>query len=79
MRSAILPLPAFILRLALGQMAEELLLGGQKILPRRAQESGYRFRYPGLETALRQILGAEPMFNETGPKRHSKATEAMKQ
>jgi len=78
-RPAVLPLPASIVRLALGQMAEELLLGARKILPRRAEESGYRFRYPGLDTALRQILGAEPMFNETGPKRHSKATEAMKQ
>ena len=60
-------------------MAEELLLGAQEILPRRAEDSGYRFRYPGLETALRQILGAEPMPHRRDPKPQSKATKAMKQ
>ena len=55
-RPAVLPLPARGLRLALGKMAEELLLGGQCILPKRAQELGYRFRHPELESALKDLL-----------------------
>ena len=55
-RPAVLPLPSRALRFALGEMAEELLLGGQCILPKRAQELGYRFRHPELEGALKDIL-----------------------
>ena len=55
-RPALLPPPSRALRLALGEMAEELLLGGQCILPKRAQELGYRFRHPELEGVLRDIL-----------------------
>ncbi|MDJ0942988.1 MAG: TIGR01777 family oxidoreductase [Kiloniellales bacterium] len=55
-RPAVLPLPARALRFALGEMAEELLLGGQRILPKRAEELGYRFRHPELEGALKDIL-----------------------
>lgn len=55
-RPARLPAPAFALRLALGEMAEELLLAGQKAVPKNALESGYRFRYPELEAALKACL-----------------------
>jgi NAD dependent epimerase/dehydratase family enzyme len=34
----------------------KLLLEGQRALPRRLEEAGYRFRYPGLETALRDLV-----------------------
>jgi uncharacterized protein (TIGR01777 family) len=52
-RPAILPTPAFALRLALGsEMAEEMLLSGQRVLPRRATEEGFEFAYPELDTAL---------------------------
>jgi uncharacterized protein len=57
-RPALLPLPAFALRLALGRMlADELLLGGQRVLPQQAQETGYQFLYPSLAAALREIVG----------------------
>ena len=44
--------PAFMLRLALGEMAE-MLLTGQRVVPRVAQTHGYRWRYPELGGALR--------------------------
>lgn len=50
-RPAIFVAPAWLLKIMLGQRAY-LLLGGQRVLPRRAEELGYRFQYPDLETAL---------------------------
>ena len=47
--------PAFALRLALGEMADALVLGGQRVLPDVAQRHGFVFRYPTLEAALRDI------------------------
>ena len=47
--------PAFALRIALGEMADALVLGGQRVLPEVAQERGFAFRYPTLESALREI------------------------
>jgi uncharacterized protein len=56
-RPALLPVPAFLLRLALGQMAEELLLGGQRVLPKKAEETGYQFLYPTIGEALKEVVG----------------------
>ena len=56
-RPTIFPMPAFAARLAFGEMADHLLLTGQKVLPRRLLETGYRFRHPSLEEALRHLLG----------------------
>jgi uncharacterized protein (TIGR01777 family) len=47
--------PAFALRIALGEMADALVLGGQRVLPGVAQRHGFIFRYPTLEPALRNI------------------------
>jgi len=55
-RPAVLPLPAFALRAALGEMAQ-VVLGGQRALPKRAQEAGFTFRHPELGEALRSLLG----------------------
>jgi len=57
-RPAILPVPAAPLRLALGDFADELLLGGQRVLPAKAQAAGFRFDYPTLDGALAEITGA---------------------
>ncbi len=58
-RPAVIPVPAAALRLALGaQMADELLLTGQRVVPKRLETSGYAFKSPELEPALRLILGA---------------------
>jgi uncharacterized protein len=56
-RPTLVPLPAFAARLALGEMADELLLASQRAVPARLQASGYRFRYPTLDDALRAVLG----------------------
>jgi uncharacterized protein (TIGR01777 family) len=58
-RPAILPVPAFALRLALGsEMADELVLSGQRVLPAALQTRGYRFEVPDLDEALRSALTA---------------------
>jgi hypothetical protein len=52
-----LPVPAFALRLAVGgEMADALLLASARVLPRRLEETGYRFRFPELGGALRHLL-----------------------
>ncbi|WNG43973.1 TIGR01777 family protein [Archangium minus] len=55
-RPAVLPVPSLALKVALGEMSEAVL-GGQRVLPRLAQESGYRFQYPEVQGALRALLG----------------------
>jgi uncharacterized protein (TIGR01777 family) len=47
--------PSFALRLVLGEMADALVLGGQRVLPDIAQRRGFVFRYPSLEAALKEI------------------------
>jgi uncharacterized protein (TIGR01777 family) len=54
-RPAFLPTPAFALKIALGEFADGIL-ASQRVLPRRAQEMGYRFQFEELEGALREIL-----------------------
>jgi uncharacterized protein (TIGR01777 family) len=54
-RPAILPVPAFGLRLLLGEMAD-LLLTGQRVVPARALEMGFRFRFEKLDEAFKDLL-----------------------
>jgi uncharacterized protein (TIGR01777 family) len=56
-RPTLLPLPAAVVKLAFGQMGEELLLDSARVLPAKLLASGYQFRYPMLEPALRHLLG----------------------
>lgn len=51
-------LPAWLLKLITGQMAEELLLRGQHVIPKRLLEEGFVFSYDSLEKALVSILGS---------------------
>jgi NAD dependent epimerase/dehydratase family enzyme len=51
-----LPAPAFALRLALGEMADALLLSGQRAMPTVAQSGGFQFEFPTLQPALASIL-----------------------
>jgi uncharacterized protein (TIGR01777 family) len=51
------PVPGFVLRLIFGEMAKDTLLSGQRVVPRRLLEGGYRFLYPQAELALEEILG----------------------
>ena len=56
-RPAVLPAPAPALRLLFGEMADTALLAGQRLSPARLRASGYVFRHPTLEGALRHLLG----------------------
>jgi uncharacterized protein (TIGR01777 family) len=55
-RPAFLRVPAFALRVAVGEMAGDLVTG-QRVLPEKARSLGFEFRYPRLEPALRAIYG----------------------
>jgi uncharacterized protein (TIGR01777 family) len=58
-RPAIFPAPGFALRLALGEMADALLLASQRVLPKKFESLGYRFFLPDLESALRAVLATD--------------------
>ena len=58
-RPAVVAAPARALEILGGDLARELLLGGQRVLPAAALASGFRFQYPKLPEALAAILGAK--------------------
>lgn len=55
-RPTIFPMPAFAARLALGEMADELLLASQRVEPSRLKGTGYVFQQPELKPALEKLL-----------------------
>jgi len=55
-RPTALPLPRFAARIALGEMADELLLASTRVVPRRLEASGFTFTHAALEGALRAAL-----------------------
>lgn len=56
-RPALVPTPGFPLRIALGEMADALVLTGQRVVPQRALSHGFHFRYPEIDRAFRGIYG----------------------
>jgi uncharacterized protein len=57
-RPAMIPVPAFLLRLIFGEMADEALLGSQRVEPVRLITSGYPFQYSDLRKALTAVLSS---------------------
>ena len=55
-RPAFMPAPAFALKLAFGEMAEEVLLGGQRVVPGRAEREGFEFEVPTLDASFARHL-----------------------
>lgn len=51
-----MPMPAFVLNMLLGEMAEELLLSGQRVMPKRILDAGNDFQYAELENVLREVI-----------------------
>jgi hypothetical protein len=51
------PVPAFAMRLLVGEMASELLLQGQRVIPAALEQAGFDFSYPDIDSALDDILG----------------------
>jgi uncharacterized protein (TIGR01777 family) len=58
-RPTLFPIPAFGVRLAFGEMADALLLTGQRASAARLKEAGYQFEYSELDNALRHALRAQ--------------------
>ncbi|UCE50748.1 MAG: DUF1731 domain-containing protein [Phycisphaerales bacterium] len=50
------PMPAFALKLALGELATELLLTSTRVIPKRLLEAGYKFKFPDRASAFGDIL-----------------------
>ena len=57
-----LKIPGSVLRLALGEMAQ-LLVDGQRVIPKRATAAGFHFQYPNLDAVLRDLLAPAAMAN----------------
>jgi NAD dependent epimerase/dehydratase family enzyme len=64
-RPARLRAPAALLHRLAGAFADELLIGGQRVLPAKAEDSGFVFRYPALAGALAAMLGAPESASAT--------------
>lgn len=58
-RPAVLPAPAFALKVILGQMAEEMLLEGANVMPRKLEKAGFKFDYGNLNAALSAEISGE--------------------
>ena len=56
-RPTALAMPAFAARLAFGEMADEMLLTSQHVVPKRLTDAGFQYQYPELEAALRKYVG----------------------
>ena len=56
-RPTVFAMPAFAAWLAFGEMADEMLLVSQRVMPKKLSDAGYEFKYPDLEGALRYFLG----------------------
>ncbi|HEY0659247.1 MAG TPA: TIGR01777 family oxidoreductase, partial [Pyrinomonadaceae bacterium] len=55
-RPTFLPLPAFAVNLAFGEMGDALLLDSTRVLPKKLEEAGFKFDFPDLKTALEQAI-----------------------
>jgi uncharacterized protein len=55
-RPASMPVPGFVLDLKFGSEFGQVLRGGQRVMPRRALDLGYEFRYPEIDGALKNLL-----------------------
>jgi len=55
-RPTLLPVPAWLVRLAMGEMGEDLLLSSTRVEPVRLQQAGYEFHHPTIESAFEHML-----------------------
>ncbi len=55
-RPSWLPIPGFLLKILFGELAEEMLLSGQRVCPKRLEDSGYGFIFPEAKKALEDVL-----------------------
>jgi len=57
-RPSWLPVPGFALRIVFGEMADLMLVAGQRVVPKRAADQGFSFRYPEIDAALQAAVGS---------------------
>jgi uncharacterized protein (TIGR01777 family) len=62
---AIVPLPAFLARIAMGELANELLLASTRAIPAKLMESEFSFQFPNLADALEHVIEEEEILEET--------------
>jgi len=55
-RPTIFPMPAFLARLVFGEMADEMLLSGAKVLPGKLEASRFEFNYPTIDASFKHLL-----------------------
>ena len=55
-RPTFCPVPAAVARMVMGDMADEMLLTGAKVLPSKLEAAGYKFRYPDIDSGLKEAL-----------------------
>ena len=55
-RPTFLPVPEFVVSMALGEMGDELLLTSTKVLPKRLLDAGFEFKYPDLKSAIEHAV-----------------------
>lgn len=58
-RPTILPLPEFVVKLLFGDMGDELLLGGTRVVPKKLLSSGFCFNHPDIDSALESAINQE--------------------
>jgi hypothetical protein len=68
-RPALLAVPAWALRLAAGEMASEMLLASQRVMPKRLLEAEFNFEDAELEPALRRLLNRPAAGNQTSTRK----------
>ena len=56
-RPTFMTMPSFAVKLIFGELGTELLLGSERVLPKKLQEAGFAFAFPQLEEALRVVIG----------------------
>jgi len=55
-RPTLFPMPAFVVEILFGEMGREILLGSQRALPKKLEDSGFKFKFSDLEKALRALI-----------------------
>jgi uncharacterized protein (TIGR01777 family) len=55
-RPTMFPMPEFAVKIAFGEMGESLLLGSQRVMPKKLVEAGYQFKFPELKAALASVM-----------------------
>lgn len=75
-RPTLFPMPGFAARLLFGEMADELLLASMRVQPSALLGTGYDFRFPTLEPALRHLLGRAGLSPQGASSSHGQAPQS---